>query len=89
MKEIFKLKHEMKENEKYRKEKTWDTEKMSNTRVITVQEGKVRENGVEIMSEELIVENLLRWGKTSNYGFKKFHELQRKYIQGKPHCSTS
>ena len=59
--------------------------------MITVQE-KVRENCIEIISEELVFEDLLRWSKTSIYGFKKFHELQRKHIQGKPHwahCSKS
>ena len=49
----------MKENGKYGKE-TWDTAKMSHTYVITVQEEVVRENSVEVISEKLMVENLLK-----------------------------
>lgn len=87
MKKILKLKHNIKKEWKIQKKETWDAAKISNTHVIKFKK-KVRENDIEIISEELVFEDLLRWGKTSIYGFKKFHKLQRKHIQGKPYCST-
>lgn len=57
MKEIFTLKHERKKNGKYRKEEACEIQQKCLTHVITVQAEKGRENSVQVIPKELMVEN--------------------------------
>ena len=59
----------------------WDKIKHNNIKIIGVAEGEVKEQRIENLFEEIMMENFPNWQKNETYKFRKHKESQTKGIQ--------